>query len=133
MELWSGYIRNDETGVSLLNEVAEKDAIFQEVQKAERLYWSNPENRYLQLMEQIAELDTRAFIEDAEKRGLQQGIEQGIEKGIEQGIAKGIEKGVDTTLLVINELKAQTSIDEIVVKYHMSVEQVTRIQHTLGL
>ena len=71
--------------------------------------------------ELLAELDVNSWIYDAREEGREIGREEGREEGI----------GV--TLLVINALKAQTPVEEIAAKYHMSVEQVVRINSTLRL
>ncbi|MCL1876317.1 MAG: Rpn family recombination-promoting nuclease/putative transposase [Synergistaceae bacterium] len=105
--LWSGYIRNVEIGVEIVNQTAQKDQVFHEVIEAESSYWSNPENRYAQFMEQIAELDARAFLEDAEERGIQQGSKQEKEKTARAMLENGIkiELVSKITELSIEELK----------------------------
>ena len=67
--LWGSYINNVEEGVDLMDNLAREDSVFKEVQCAEKNYWSAPENRYLQLQEEIADLDYRTGILDAEQRG----------------------------------------------------------------
>ena len=67
--LWGSYINNVEEGVDLMDTLAREDSVFKEVQSAEKNYWSAPENRYLQLQEEIADLDYRTGILDAEQRG----------------------------------------------------------------
>jgi predicted transposase/invertase (TIGR01784 family) len=79
--LWGGYITDSDAGVELLKDAATKDQIFQEVKQAEERYWNTPEARYLQFMEQLAELDRRAFIEDAMEEGRETGRKEGVEAG----------------------------------------------------
>ena len=67
--LWGSYINNVEEGVDLMDNLAREDSVFKEVQSAEKTYWSAPENRYLQLQEEIADLDYRTGLLDAEQRG----------------------------------------------------------------
>ena len=71
--LWGSYINNVEEGVDLMDNLAREDSVFKEVQIAEKTYWSAPENRYLQLQEEIADLDYRTGILDAEQKGEQRG------------------------------------------------------------
>ena len=71
--LWGSYINNVEEGVDLMDNLAREDNVFKEVQSAEKTYWSAPENRYLQLQEEIADLDYRTGILDAEQKGEQRG------------------------------------------------------------
>ena len=52
-----------------MDNLAREDSVFKEVQSAEKTYWSAPENRYLQLQEEIADLDYRTGLLDAEQRG----------------------------------------------------------------
>ena len=67
--LWGSYINNVQEGVDLMDNLAREDSVFKEVQIAEKTYWSAPENRYLQLQEEIADLDYRTGLLDAEQRG----------------------------------------------------------------
>ena len=67
--LWGSYINNIEEGVDLMDNLAREDSVFKEVQSAEKTYWSAPENRYLQMVEEIADLDYRTGLLDAEQRG----------------------------------------------------------------
>ena len=71
--------------------------------------------------ELIAELDVRSWISDAREEGLTIGEERGIAIGVE------------TTLLIVNALKAQIPVDEIAAKYSLPLEQIERIQSTVGL
>ena len=95
--------------------------------------------------ELLAELDARSWISDAreegiaigeergEKRGIAIGEERGEKRGIAIGQERGIAIGVETTLLVIDALKAQIPIDEIAAKYSLPHEQIKRIQSTIGI
>lgn len=56
-----------------MDTLAREDSVFKEVQSAEKTYWSAPENRYLQLQEEIADLDYRTGLLDAEQKGEQRG------------------------------------------------------------
>ncbi len=67
--LWGSYINNVQEGVDLMDNLAREDSVFKEVQIAEKTYWSAPENRYLQLQEEIADLDYRTGLLDAEQKG----------------------------------------------------------------
>jgi len=95
LSLWSGYIMNNKIGVEIMNEVAARDAIFQEVINIETHYWSNPDNRYAQLVEQLAELDAKAMLDDAEERGIRKGKAEGIAEGIEQMARAMIVRGME--------------------------------------
>lgn len=63
----------------------------------------NPTALYLQLREQMAEMDQRAFVMDAEARGLAEGRTQGFEQGHANGFIEGTE---DTKLADIENLMA---------------------------
>ena len=63
----------------------------------------------------------------------EEGREEGIAIGEERGIGIGIGIGVDTTLRVINALKAQVPVDEIANVYKLSHEKIESIRSTLGL
>ena len=76
--LWGSYINNVEEGVDLMDNLAREDSVFKEVQSAEKTYWSAPENRYLQLQEEIADLDYRTGILNAEMKGEKRGIDIGM-------------------------------------------------------
>jgi predicted transposase/invertase (TIGR01784 family) len=102
--------------------------------------------------ELLAELDTNSWISDAWEDGLEVGTEKGIAIGTEKGIAIGKEEGIvigkeegivigkeegvaigfESALLIIDALKAQIPVDEIASKYNLPVEQVVRIQTTMG-
>lgn len=71
--LWGSYINNVQEGVDLMDNLAREDSVFKEVRSAEKTYWSAPENRYLQLQEEIADLDYRTGLLDAEQRGEKRG------------------------------------------------------------
>ena len=79
--LWGSYINNVEEGVDLMDNLAREDSVFKEVQSAEKSYWSAPENRYLQLQEEIADLDYRTGLLDAEQRGEKRGEKRGEIRG----------------------------------------------------
>ena len=81
--------------------------------------------------ELLAELDVRSRISDARKEGREIGIKIGKEIG--KGIVIGKEEGINATLQVISALMAHTPIDEIAVKYNMSVEQIERIKETITM
>ena len=79
--------------------------------------------------ELIADLDERSRISDAMEEGIAIGEERGIAIGREEGF--GI--GVDTTLRVLNALKAQVPVNEIAAVYKLSHEQIENIRSTLEL
>ena len=83
--LWGSYINNVEEGVDLMDNLAREDNVFKEVQSAEKTYWSAPENRYLQLQEEIADLDYRTGLLDAEQRGEKRGEIKGEIRGEKKG------------------------------------------------
>ena len=64
-----------------MDNLAREDSVFKEVQSAEKSYWSAPENRYLQLQEEIADLDYRTGLLDAEQRGEKRGEKRGEIRG----------------------------------------------------
>jgi predicted transposase/invertase (TIGR01784 family) len=99
--------------------------------------------------ELLADLDVRSWVSDALEDGYKDGFENGFNDGKKNGILKGklegkIEgkkegkkegriEGIDTTLLIIDALNIQTSIEEIAAMYQIPIEQIARIQSALGL
>ena len=67
-----------------MDNLAREDSVFKEVQSAEKSYWSAPENRYLQLQEEIADLDYRTGLLDAEQKGIDIGRTEGIDIGMRE-------------------------------------------------
>ena len=85
--LWGSYINNVEEGVDLMDNLAREDSVFKEVQSAEKTYWSAPENRYLQLQEEIADLDYRTGLLDAEQKGEMRNKLQTARKLLARGLS----------------------------------------------
>jgi len=79
--------------------------------------------------ELLADLDARSWASDA----WEDGKEEGIIIGKEEGIIIGKEEGIGAALQVISALMAKTPINEIAAKYHISIEQIERIQSTIRL
>jgi predicted transposase/invertase (TIGR01784 family) len=63
--VWSGYFSDTDMGVEIVQEMAEKDTIFQELRNSEKDYWQRPEARYFLLRERLTEMDRMAEIDDA--------------------------------------------------------------------
>jgi predicted transposase/invertase (TIGR01784 family) len=137
VEMWGIFFRyiSDKSKRNTLNAIIErKDGI---KMAANVLYEiSQDEKARIQYEnELLADLDSRSWASDAWEDGKEEGIvigkEEGIVIGKEEGIAIGKEVGIDTTLQVISALMTQTPVDQIAAKYHMTIEQIARIQSTL--
>jgi predicted transposase/invertase (TIGR01784 family) len=88
LALWGGYMTG--RGVDIVTETMAKDEIFSRVMEAERDYWGDSRNRFIQLREekrQMDELYAQRREGRAERRGRLEGEAKGIVKGIEEGIA----------------------------------------------
>jgi predicted transposase/invertase (TIGR01784 family) len=96
LALWGGYVTNK--GVDILSEVLAKDEVFSEVLKAERDYWGDRRNRFIQMMEEKRERDALYELAGAKRRALAEGLEQGLAEGLERGLAEGLEKGLEKGL-----------------------------------
>jgi predicted transposase/invertase (TIGR01784 family) len=114
-EMWAMFFRYmpDKSKRDKLNEIIERKEgikmganVLLEISQDEkaRIQYEN---------ELLAELDARSWVSDAWEEGR--------------------EEGIKATLLIIDALKAQTPIDEIMAKYHISIEQIARIQSSLDL
>ena len=97
--LWGSYINNVEEGVDLMDNLAREDSVFKEVQIAEKTYWSAPENRYLQLQEEIADLDYRTGILNAEMKGEKRGIDIGMRENQTQTAREMKAEGLPIALI----------------------------------
>ena len=97
--LWGSYINNVEEGVDLMDNLAREDSVFKEVQSAEKTYWSAPENRYLQLQEEIADLDYRTGILNAEMKGEKRGIDIGMRENQTQTAREMKAEGLPIALI----------------------------------
>ena len=97
--LWGSYINNVEEGVDLMDNLAREDSVFKEVQNAEKTYWSAPENRYLQLQEEIADLDYRTGILNAEMKGEKRGIDIGMRENQTQTAREMKAEGLPIALI----------------------------------
>ena len=97
--LWGSYINNVQEGVDLMDNLAREDSVFKEVQIAEKTYWSAPENRYLQLQEEIADLDYRTGILNAEMKGEKRGIDIGMRENQTQTAREMKAEGLPIALI----------------------------------
>ena len=97
--LWGSYINNVEEGVDLMDNLAREDSVFKEGQIAEKTYWSAPENRYLQLQEEIADLDYRTGILNAEMKGEKRGIDIGMRENQTQTAREMKAEGLPIALI----------------------------------
>jgi hypothetical protein len=70
-----------ELGVEIVQAMAAKDSIFQELQRTEEDYWQRPEARYFLLRERLAEMDRMAEIDDARAEGEAIGEARGDARG----------------------------------------------------
>jgi predicted transposase/invertase (TIGR01784 family) len=124
MALWGSYVTNE--GADIMARLKEKDKVFSTVATAERDYWGDSRNRYLQLREEIRHLDEN-HARNAEKRALERGLAQGMERGKAEGIAQGAEL---RTIEMIHNFHANgVSLDIIAKSAGMSPDEVRAILH----
>ncbi|MDR1885628.1 MAG: hypothetical protein LBQ56_05080 [Synergistaceae bacterium] len=88
---WGGYVTSE--GVDILSESMVSDEVFSEVMKAERDFWSDRRNRYIQLMEERRELDAISELASAKREGRAEGLAEGEAKGRTAGLLEGEAKG----------------------------------------
>ena len=124
LALWGGYISNK--GVDVVAQLTQADPIFKEVLKAEKDYWGDKRNRFIQYLEEKAERDAISELAWATQQGIQQGIEQGIEQGIGEGIARGLAEGKRETAK--NLLSMGLDVEKIALATGLSVEEVTSLR-----
>jgi predicted transposase/invertase (TIGR01784 family) len=94
LALWGGYMTNQ--GVDIMAEVMAKDEIFAQVGEAERDFWGDSRNRYMQWIEEKRERDERHWltgIERAERRGRTAGLAEGRTAGLAEGRTAGLAEG----------------------------------------
>ena len=107
LAIWCSYLCNDERSVELVQTVLTKDPVFRRVNELEQEYWNSPEYRYLQLREQMAEMDDRAVAKTnlmaataaAREEGWTEGIVLGRKEGREEGRTEGREEALLATAL----------------------------------
>jgi predicted transposase/invertase (TIGR01784 family) len=75
--VWGGYFLGTDVGVEIMEALAVKDPIFQELRNTEEDYWQRPEARYFLLRERLAEMDRMAEIDDARTEGEARGRTEG--------------------------------------------------------
>jgi flagellar biosynthesis/type III secretory pathway protein FliH len=78
------------------------DEVFSEVMKAERDFWSDRRNRYMQLMEERRELDAISELASAKREGIAEGLAEGRTAGLAEGRTVGLAEG-----LAIGEAKGE--------------------------
>jgi hypothetical protein len=79
LALWSGYIVNE--GVDLMAEAQTIDPVFQQVMDAERDYWGDSRNRFLQMLEERAERDRYSEVQAATRNAFDKGEAKGRAEG----------------------------------------------------
>jgi predicted transposase YdaD len=77
-----------------LSEVKEKEPVFQQVLKAEKDYWGDSRNRFLQMLEERAERDRYSELYAARTEGRLEGRAEGLQEGEKRGEARGLSKGI---------------------------------------
>jgi predicted transposase/invertase (TIGR01784 family) len=65
----------DEDIKDMVLEVMSRDKVFSEVLKAERDYWGDSRNRFIQMQEEKRERDALSRLAGAEKKGIQKGTQ----------------------------------------------------------
>lgn len=86
-----------------------EDKVFNEVNEAEKQYWSSSTYRYLQLRAQLAEMDRKAFEEDAREEGREKGRKEGQARTLDAAIAFMRENGMPMEL--ISKFKSSFSVN----------------------
>jgi predicted transposase/invertase (TIGR01784 family) len=96
--VWSGYFSNADMGVEIVQTMAARDPIFQELRRTEEDYWQRPEARYYLLRERLGEMDKMAEIDDARAEAKAEGKAEGRAEGRAGGITEGIEEAAKRML-----------------------------------
>jgi predicted transposase/invertase (TIGR01784 family) len=126
LALWGAYVTNE--GVDIVSEVMEKDKVFSEVMEAEKDYWGESRNRFIQMMQEKHERDAiwerknaeRKLLE-AEKKALE-AAEKALEKGMAEGMAKGKAE------VALNLLRAGVDVDTIAKGTGLSVDEIKSLE-----
>jgi len=90
LALWGGYFTGE--GVDILSDVMESDKVFTEVAQAERDYWGDSRNRFLQMIEEKHERDAISAKRYAERTAVEK-ERVAMEKGLAEGRAEGKSEG----------------------------------------
>jgi predicted transposase/invertase (TIGR01784 family) len=156
LALWGGYVTNK--GVDIVFEAMAQDEVFSQVIKAERDFWGDSRNRFIQMQEEKRERDALSELASATRKGLAKGLLKGeaigllkgrtegeaagllkgeaigLTKGEEIGLAKGEEIGLTKGIMknkfsVARSMLADGLPLEVVAKYsELSVEEVASLR-----
>jgi hypothetical protein len=83
--------------------------------------------------ERAMEVREQEAREEGLEQGREEGLEQGLEQGLEKGLEQGLEQGVDISAEIMRELIGKTPIEEIAVRYKVSVTKIKQLQSVLEL
>ena len=124
--VWGGYFADTDMGVEIVQTMATKDPIFQELQRTEEEYWQRPEARYFRLRERLAEMDKMAEIDDAKAEARVEGRAEGILIGEARGEARGETKGeYNKAIAIAKKMLRNGTAPEIVAEtVELSLEEV---------
>ena len=136
LALWGGYISNK--GVDVVAQLTQADPVFKEVLKAEKDYWGDKRNRFIQYLEEKAERDAISDLEWATQQGIEQGIQQGMQQGMQKGKLEGILEGelkgklegerIKAFETAKNLLRMGLDVEKIALATGLSVEEVTSLR-----
>jgi predicted transposase/invertase (TIGR01784 family) len=91
LALWGGYVTSE--GVEILSETMAQDEVFSEVLKAEKDFWGDSRNRFIQLIEERRDRDAIWELASAKREGRAEGLAEGEAKGLVKGKAEGLAEG----------------------------------------
>ncbi|MDR1943623.1 MAG: hypothetical protein LBQ19_02265, partial [Synergistaceae bacterium] len=135
LALWGAYVTNE--GVDIVSEVMEKDKVFSEVMEAEKDYWGESRNRFIQMMQEKHERDAIWERKNAEKKALEaarKAIEKDMAKGIAEGRAEGKAEGIAEgkaealAKVALNLLRAGVDVDTISKGTGLSVDEIKSLE-----
>ncbi|MDR1965176.1 MAG: Rpn family recombination-promoting nuclease/putative transposase [Synergistaceae bacterium] len=136
LALWGAYVTNE--GVDIVAEAMAKDEIFSEVMEAEKDYWGESRNRFIQMMQEKHERDALWELENARKKGLAVGLAEGLAEGRAEGLSEGLAEGraeglsegraegeaKGKTEVALNLVRSKVDIDTIAKWTGLSVDEI---------
>jgi predicted transposase/invertase (TIGR01784 family) len=125
LALWGAYMTGK--GVDVVMEVAEKDPVFAEVIRAERDYWGDSRNRFLQWQEEKRRLDAQTEIYCAKREGEAIGEARGVVIGEARGVAIGEARGE-----VIGEVRALEKFARSLLAENAPLDMIQRVTGLSG-
>jgi predicted transposase/invertase (TIGR01784 family) len=128
LALWGGYVTNK--GVDIVSEVMTQDAVFSQVIEAERDFWGDSRNRFVQMKEEKRKLDALSELDSAIRKGLRKGLAKGREEGRQEGREEGRQEGrEEVKISFARSMLADNLPFDVIAKYSgLSVEEIASLR-----